>query len=104
MCDKSVRSDDNDDDTIVLFVCLFFIVLQLLFKILDEFIWELVAQEDYKQLTDLVVLGFDGLTPIIEAKYGNYEQMIENGLHSQAEQVYKIYPQIQVSYCHLPLE
>ena len=49
-------------------------------KQIDEFLWELVAQENYKQLTDLVVLGFDDLIPILEAKYGNADQMRENKL------------------------
>ena len=56
----------------------------------------MVAQENYKQLTDLVVLGFDDLTSIIESKYGNSDQMVEKGMKKQAEQIYTVFPQIQV--------
>jgi hypothetical protein len=61
-------------------------------KQIDEFLWELVAQENYKQLTDLVVLGFEDLVSIIEAKYGNADKMRENGLDRQAEQVFTAIP------------
>ncbi len=56
----------------------------------------MVAQEDYRNLTDLVVLGFDDLTAIIQAKYGDMNQMIEQGLKNQAEQIYNVFPQIKV--------
>ncbi len=66
-------------------------------KQIDEFIGELVAQENYKQLSDLVILGFDDLVPIIEAKYGNADQMREKGLEKQAEQVYSVLPNLNVN-------
>ena len=47
---------------------------------IDEFIYELVANENLKQLTDLIVLGFDDLLTIVERKYGNAEKMEETGL------------------------
>lgn len=62
---------------------------------IDEFIWELVAQENYKHLTDLVILGFSELTQIIEAKYGNEEQMKQDGYTNQAEQIYGQLPLVQ---------
>jgi hypothetical protein len=67
-------------------------------KQIDEFIYELVELENYKQLTDLVVLGFDDLISIIEAKYGNAEQMIEKGMQTQAEQIFTVLPQIKVKF------
>lgn len=73
-----------------------FIFIIIKFKIKDEYIWELVAQENYKQLTDLVILGFDDLLQIIEAKYGNADHMRDNGMKNQADQIYTILPQIQV--------
>lgn len=57
----------------------------------------MVAQEDYRNLTDLVVLGFDDLIQIIQAKYGDMNQMIEQGFKNQAEQIYNVFPQIKVS-------
>ena len=66
-------------------------------KQIDEFIWELVAQENFKQLTDLVILGFEDLMQIIESKYGNADQMHEKGLAKQAHEFYTVFPQIQVS-------
>lgn len=65
-------------------------------KQIDEFIWELVAQENFKQLTDLVILGFEDLMQIIESKYGNADQMHEKGLTKQAHEFYTVFPQIQV--------
>ncbi|CAF1076396.1 unnamed protein product [Brachionus calyciflorus] len=62
---------------------------------IDEYIWELVAQENYKHLTDLIVLGFNEIFSIIEARYGNADQMRQNGLVNQAEQIYTILPQVQ---------
>ena len=64
----------------------------------DEFIWELVAQENYKQLTDLVVLGFEDLTQIIESKYGNIDQMMEKGLKNQVHEIFTVFPQIMVIF------
>lgn len=63
----------------------------------DEAIWELVEQENYKQLTDLTILGFDELTSIIEAKYGSQEEMIEREMTNQAEQIFSILPSVQVT-------
>lgn len=64
-------------------------------KQIDESIWELVELENYKQLTDLAILGFDELTSIIEAKFGSQDEMIEKGLQNQAEQLYTVLPSIQ---------
>ncbi len=61
-------------------------------KQIDEFLWELVAQENYKQLMDLVALGFEELVSIIEAKYGNADKMRENGMDKQAEQIFTVIP------------
>lgn len=63
---------------------------------IDEFIYELVTQENLKQLTDLIVLGFDDLFTIVETKYGNAEQMEEKGLGKSAYQIFTVLPQIQV--------
>lgn len=64
---------------------------------LDEAIWDLVEQENYKQLSDLTILGFDDLFSIIDAKYGSQEEMIEREMPNQAEQIYSTLPSIQVS-------
>lgn len=64
-------------------------------KQIDEFIHELVTQENYKQLMDLVIMGFEDLLPIIEAKFGGEEKMRDNGLSDQADQIYTVFPQIQ---------
>jgi ankyrin repeat protein len=61
-------------------------------KQIDEFVLELVAQENYKPLFDLVTLGFEDLVSIVEAKYGNADKMRENGLDKQAEQIYTVIP------------
>lgn len=65
---------------------------------LDEAIWELVEQENYKQLTDLTILGFDELTSIIEAKFGSQEEMAEREMTNQVEQIFSTLPTIQVVY------
>ena len=66
--------------------------------ILDEYILELFAQENYKALTDLLVLGFDDLITIIETKYGSSNAMKEKGMANQAEHIFNTFPQIQVCY------
>jgi len=53
----------------------------------------LVINEKYKQLNDLVLLGFENLSPIIESKFGNIQKMKESGLITQAEQVYVTLPE-----------
>ena len=58
---------------------------------------ELFAQENYKQLTDLLVLGFDDLIAIIETKHGKADDMRKKGMNNQADQIFTIFPQIQVS-------
>ena len=45
---------------------------------------------------DLVILGFDELVPIIEAKFGGEDKMRDNGLSDQADQIYTVIPQVQV--------
>ena len=67
-----------------------------LFK--DEYILELFAQENYKHLTDLLVLGFDDLITIIESKHGNAQAMKDKGMVNQAEHIFNTFPQIQVCY------
>lgn len=62
---------------------------------IDEYIWDLVAQEKYKQLNDLVLLGFNELFSIIESKYGNADQMKQNGMEKQAEQIFTNLPSLQ---------
>jgi len=62
---------------------------------IDEFIYELVASENLKQLTDLIVLGFDDLLTIVENKYGSAEQMEEKGLGKSGYQIFTVLPQIQ---------
>lgn len=62
----------------------------------DDFIHELVTAENYKQIMDLVILGFDELVPIIEAKFGGEDKMRDNGLSDQADQIYTVIPQVQV--------
>lgn len=44
---------------------------------------------------DLVIMGFEDLLPIIEAKFGGEEKMRDNGLSDQADQIYTVFPQIQ---------
>jgi hypothetical protein len=56
----------------------------------------MVAQENLKQLTDLVILGFDDLFSIVETKYGNADLMEEKGLGKAAYQIFTVLPQIQV--------
>lgn len=62
---------------------------------IDDYILDLVAQEKYKQLQDLLLLGFNELFSIIEAKYGNADQMKQNGMEKQAEQIFTNLPALQ---------
>ena len=59
---------------------------------------ELFAQENYKQLTDLLVLGFDDVIKIIENKHGNSDAMKQKGMNNQAEHIFTVFPQIQVNF------
>lgn len=68
---------------------------------IDEFIYELVSGENVKQLTDLIILGFDDLFAIVETKYGSAEQMEEKGLGKAAYQIYTVLPQIQAKITEL---
>jgi len=56
------------------------------------------VQENYKKLMDLVILGFDDLVPIIDAKFGGEEKMRDSGLSDQADQIYTVIPQIKVNF------
>ncbi len=56
----------------------------------------MVSQENLKQLTDLVILGFEDLFSIVEAKYGNAESMEEKGLGKSAYLIFTVLPQVQV--------
>ena len=47
---------------------------------------------------DLVILGFDDLVPIIDAKFGGEEKMRDSGLSDQADQIYTVIPQIKVNF------
>jgi hypothetical protein len=62
---------------------------------IDEFIYELVASENLKQLTDLIILGFDDLFSIVENKYGNAEQMEDKGMGKSGYQIFTVLPTIQ---------
>lgn len=66
-------------------------------KQIDEFLWEAVAHENYKVLTDLAILGFDDLIPIVEAKYGDADKMREKGMEKQAEHIFTALPNLNVS-------
>ena len=59
---------------------------------------ELFAQENYKQLTDLLVLGFDDVIKIIENKHGNSDAMKQKGMNNQAEHIFTVFPQIQFNF------
>jgi hypothetical protein len=61
---------------------------------------ELFAQENYKQLTDLLVLGFDDLIAIIETKHGNSDAMKQKGMNNQAQHIFTVFPQIQVIFSY----
>jgi len=62
---------------------------------IDDFIHELVVQENLKQLTDLIILGFEDLFTIVESKYGNADQMEEKGYGKSGYQIFTVLPQIQ---------
>lgn len=68
---------------------------------IDEFIYELVTTENLKQLTDLIILGFDDLFTIVETQYGNSEQMEEKGLGKSGYQIFTVLPQIQAKISDL---
>ena len=57
---------------------------------------EIFSQENFKALTDLLVLGFDDLIGIIEAKHGNAEEMKLKDMETQAEYIYSVFPRIRV--------
>lgn len=57
---------------------------------------DLFSQENFKALTDLLVLGFDDIIHIIEAKHGNAEQMKQKDMETQAEYIFNVFPKIQV--------
>lgn len=54
------------------------------------------SQENFKALTDLLVLGFDDIIHIIEAKHGDAEKMKQKEMETQAEYIYNVFPRIQV--------
>lgn len=63
-------------------------------KQFDEFIIDLVTQEDYKTLEELVVNGFDKIGKIVETNLGNKQTMEEKGHVKQAEHVYVKLPEL----------
>jgi hypothetical protein len=65
-------------------------------KQIDDIIFEWVQQEDYKQLSNLVLLGFN-LTPILIEKYESAEKMIESGLKNQADHLFNELPALEVN-------
>ncbi len=44
----------------------------------------------------MLVLGFDDIIHIIEAKHGNAEKMKQKEMETQAEYIYNVFPRIQV--------
>ena len=56
---------------------------------------EIFSHENFKALTDLLVLGFDDLFSIIESKYGNVEEMKSKYMETQAEYIYSVFPRIR---------
>ena len=64
-------------------------------KQIDDFVCDLIMNEKYKQLNDLVLLGFSGVQEIAQARFGDAEKMKSAGMISQAEQVYTQLPQTQ---------
>jgi hypothetical protein len=63
---------------------------------LDDFVCELVANEDYKALNDLVINGYNNIPDIVEANMGNAEQLEAKDMKTQAEEVFQAIPELVV--------
>ena len=44
-------------------------------SLIDDYVCELIASEDYKAVHDLVINGYNNIVEIVEANLGNAEQL-----------------------------
>ena len=57
---------------------------------------ELVVNEDYKGVHDLVINGYNNILEIVETNLGNAEQLEAKEMTSQAVEVFQTVPELLV--------